>query len=89
MEQETTYQPIEPDLEFVLHPKSKYTDIDMELKVHLWDEGALTCNYFSVNFDREDIEALYTYLCLVTGKINIEHPKVQELIKGGVILKYE
>lgn len=60
---------IEPDLSFILNPQKKLPtdsiiDIDVELRVHLWNDG-LTANYISLYFDRKDIEEFYDYLRLV------------------------
>ena len=41
---------------------SEIQDIDIELRVNLWD-GGLTSNYFSMILDRKDIECfIYTYV---------------------------
>ena len=72
LEEEVNYKCIEPDFEFTFSPKydvrndpdviwvksgNEIRDIEMKLKVNLWNEG-LTCNYFSTTFNKEEIEIL-------------------------------
>lgn len=81
-----SYDCIEPDFEFIFNPKYDDIDIDMELRVYLYNP-MLTCNYFSVLFNRTQIEQLYTYLSLITKRINREDEKVKQLLKEGIITK--
>lgn len=93
------YECIEPDFNFIFNPKydlsndpsyvylqpgTEIVDIDMELKVNLWN-GGLTTNYFSTTFGRREIEQLYLYLSLITRKIKIEDLRVKKLIDSGII----
>ena len=67
----------EPDFEFVLKPQEvwydpvlkddppRVIDICMELNVYLWHKGA-TPTYFSMTFERKDIQRLYDYLVVVS-----------------------
>lgn len=90
---------IEPDFNFILtpqrdlrlDPKTLYVkpgceivDIDVEWKVSFWHDG-LTANYLSVSLDREDIENLLSYLRLVTGELIESDPKIQQLIRDGIL----
>ena len=90
---------IEPDFNFVLHPKRdlrddpEYTyvregyeisDIYMEWTTTFWNNG-LTDNYLSVTLDRDDIHILLGYLNYVTGKLNKQDPLIVELIKRDFI----
>ena len=75
---------IEPDLIFILNPKEKDIDINIEMKVNLW-HGGLTYNYFSTTFIREDIEKLYLYLSLISHKIEKDDIRIKELIKEGIL----
>ena len=99
MNEPKDYTCIEPDFEFVFSPKfdvrndpnclyakpgTEIIDIDLQLKVNLWDDG-LTNNYFSTTFGREEIEQLYTYLKLIAHRIQITDDNVQQLIKNGII----
>lgn len=85
---------IEPDFNFILHPKRDkrndphYTyvregdeiiDIFMEWTVTFW-HGGLTDNYLSVTLDREDMEILLVYLNYITDKYKADHPEVVELV---------
>lgn len=86
---------IEPDFNFILHPKRdlredpKYTyvregyeiaDIYMEWTVTFWNEG-LTDNYLSVTLDREDMKVLLAYLKYVIGKFAARDPEISDLIQ--------
>lgn len=86
---------IEPDFNFILHPKRdlredpKYTyiregyeiaDIYMEWTVTFWNEG-LTDNYLSVTLDREDMKILLVYLNYVVGKYSADAQEVEDLIR--------
>lgn len=82
----TSYDCIEPDFEFIFNPKYNNIDIDLELRVYLYNP-LLTCNYFSVLFNREQIKELHTYLSLITNKYTEENDKVKELVKKGIITK--
>ncbi len=93
---------IEPDLSFVLNPQKDLTldpnytyvapgheiaDIVTDLRVHLWDAG-ITENYISLCFDREDIEALYFYLSLLTKQIKEDDPSIKKYIESDIIRVY-
>jgi len=98
IKEKKTYNFIEPDFEMDFYPKmystdpnliyikpgTEVADISMDLRVNLWSDG-LTGNYFSMSFDREDIEKFYTYLLLVTNKIDKNDEKVQKLIEAGTL----
>ena len=86
---------IEPDFNFILHPKRdlredpKYTyvrkgyeiaDIYMEWTVTFWNER-LTDNYLSVTLDRGDMNVLLVYLKYVIGKLNKADHEVEELVR--------
>ena len=90
---------IEPDFNFVLHPKRdlredpKYiyiregceiADIYMEWTTTFWSDG-LTANYLSVTLDRDDMRILLGYLNYVRGKLNKQDPLIAELIKRDFI----
>lgn len=99
MTESKEYGCIEPDFEFVFSPKfdvrndpnclyakpgTEIIDIDLQLKVNLWDDG-LTNNYFSTTFGREEIEQLYIYLMLISNRIKKDDEQVQKLIDKGII----
>ena len=101
LEKVEEYTCIEPDFEFVFSPKfdrrndpnclyvrpgCEIIDIDLQLKVNLWDDG-LTDNYFSTTFVRDEIEQLYLYLLLISDRIKIDDERVQNLINKGIIYK--
>lgn len=90
---------IEPDLSFILNPQKDLTldpnytyvapgheiaDIDAEVHVHLWN-GGLTSNFISLCFGREDIEALCSYLHLITKQIQSDDPTIKKLIDNDII----
>jgi hypothetical protein len=90
-----TIECIEPDFNFILHPKrdlrndSKYTyvrkgyemvDIYMDMKISFWHEG-LTDNFLSVTFDRNDLQYLRNYLYLVVGKLNWDDKCIADMLK--------
>ncbi len=94
-----TIECIEPDFNFVLHPKRdlrddpKYTyvakgheivDIFMEMKIFFWDEG-LTDNHLSIAFDRLDIQYLRNYLFLVMGKLGKADKEVNDMIEKDIL----
>ncbi|MBQ7255191.1 MAG: hypothetical protein IJS31_02960 [Oscillospiraceae bacterium] len=64
----------------------KDVDINMEMIVQFWCSGGLGANYFSMLFDRNDIEALYLYLCAETGEIAIDDVRIVKLLDAGVLL---
>lgn len=95
------YSCLEPDFEFILRPKfdvrnnpnliyvkpgNEIIDIDMELRVNLWNNG-LTCNYFSTSFYREEINNLYLYFSLISNKISLNDEKIKKLIDLGIIYR--
>lgn len=73
----------DPKLLFVKTGK-EIIDISMEIQVYLSNDG-LTANYFSTTLNREEIEAFYLYLSLITRKIDIENEKIQKLIYSGIL----
>lgn len=92
---------IEPDFQFVLHPKRdlrkdpKYAyikkgyeiaDIYMEMKIFFWDDG-LTDNFLSIKFYREDIQYLRNYLFLIIEKIDKNHQCIVDMIKKGILVE--
>lgn len=96
-----TIECIEPDFNFILHPKRdlrddpKYTyiqkgfeiaDIYMEMKIFFWHEG-LTDNHLSIAFDRLDIQYLRNYLFLVVGKLDKEDEEIVDMFEKGILVK--
>ena len=90
---------IEPDLTILLNPKIDLTttgkyeyiapghelkDCDANLQVYLWN-GWPTENYFSLCFDRSDLEKLLVYLRFVTGQIPLQSAEVQELLARDIM----
>lgn len=88
---------IEPDFEMTLYPKynlkdnshviyiqegKEIQDVYADVQVNLWNNG-LTCVNFGFTLDRDDLEILYKYLCLVSKTISKD--KVQNLIEQGII----
>lgn len=95
-----TIECIEPDFNFILHPKRdlrndpKYTyvqkgyeiaDIYMDMKIFFWYEG-LTDNFLSVTFDRTDLQYLRDYLFLIIGKIDKDNSVINEMVSKGILL---
>lgn len=96
-----TIECIEPDFNFILHPKRdlrndpKYTyiqkgyeiaDIYMDMKIFFWNEG-LTDNFLSVTFDRTDLQYLRNYLYLIIGKLNWNDKCIVDMLEKEIILK--
>lgn len=77
---------IEPDFSFVLSPSKNDLDIDMDWRVSFWDEGALTANYLSLAFDRDDIKYLLHYLMLVTGELTTEDPFIDQMMQKKLLV---
>ena len=92
---------VEPDFEFYLYTAKRlydipgevlyrdgFEDVDicMQMIVRFWFHGILGSNYFTMAFERNEIEALYTYLCMVTGKIKKDDKKIKKMLKDGLIL---
>lgn len=91
----------EPDLTFLLRPAKRYYsipgvryykggyrdyDIDMILTVSFWYRRAvLSSNEFRMFFDRDEINAFYCYLCLITNQLNKDSDEIRQLIKSGQI----
>lgn len=102
MKEKTYIELTEPDLAFILKPQYdvrknprvlyvreglEMIDASMTMEVHFWDdEGALTANYMSLDFDRDDIECLLHYLKLISGIENVNDKKIVKLINDGIIL---
>ena len=61
-------------------------DIDMEMRVRFWCKGGLGSNYFSMAFNRGEIQALHTYLQLVTKEIDAADDQVAKLMSAGIII---
>lgn len=95
-----TIECIEPDFNFILHPKRdlrndpKYTyiqkgyeiaDIYMDMKIFFWNEG-LTDNFLSITFDRTDLQYLRDYLLLIIGKMDKENSAIKEMVSKGILL---
>lgn len=95
----TEFVCIEPDFSFVLNPQQdvrlnprvlyvrsgfEMVDIDVEWKIAFWHDG-LTANYLSVFLDRDNIESLLSYLRLIMGEIKESDPKIQQLIRDGIL----
>ena len=93
------YECVEPDFTFILNPKKdlrndpevlyvrpgcEIVDIDAEWKISFWHDG-LTANYLSLSLDRGDIENLLYYLRLITGELKEDDPKIQHLIRDGIL----
>lgn len=51
---------IEPDLEFKI-----YTNELVDLRVNLFEDGALSPNYYNLCFDKEEIKKIYEYIIKV------------------------
>ena len=96
-----TIECIEPDFNFILHPKRdlrndpKYTyvqegyeieDIYMDMKISFWN-GGLTDNFLSVRFDRNDIQYFRNYLLWVIGKVDKKDAEILDMIKNGILLE--
>lgn len=94
-----TIECIEPDFNFILHPKRdlrndpKYTyikkgyeiaDIYLEMKIFFWN-GGLTDNYLSLTFDRNDIQYLKNYLLWVTGERHKNDSEIVDMISKGIL----
>ena len=82
----TKLEGIEPDFTFIFNPKNhdKQIDINMEMKVALWNEG-FSANSIITTFDRDNIEKLYLYLSLVTNKVDSNDLRIRKLIEKGII----
>lgn len=91
---------MEPDFYLILHPKRdlrddpkvlyispghETEDIKMEWRVSFWNEG-LTKNHLTVSLGRGEIEALFIYLRLVSGRLSESDPAVEELIERNIIV---
>lgn len=91
----------EPDLAFILKPQFdvresekilyvregfEMIDVSMKMEIHFWDDGVLTANYLSLDFDREDIENMLHYLKLVSGREIDTDEVIVKLIEDGIIL---
>ena len=102
IEKESYFELTEPDLAFILKPRFdvrenenvlyvrkgfEIIDISMTMEVHFWDnEGTLTANYMSLDFDRDNIECLLHYLKLVSGRENVDDESIVKLIEEGIVL---
>ncbi len=95
-----TIECIEPDFNFILHPKRdlrndpKYTyiqkgyeiaDIYMEMKIFFWYDG-LTDNHLCIAFDRTDIQYLRNYLFLIVGKIGKDDKDIKDMFEKGILV---
>ena len=93
---------VEPDITFLLHPQKDLTldpsfiyvapehkieDINTDIHIHLWN-GVLTENYISLRLGRKDMEALQSYLKLITHQIKMDDPSIKKLMESDIIRKY-
>lgn len=90
---------LEPDFVFALHPKEdvrnnptivyvrpghEIVDIDVDMEIAFWHEG-LTANRLILSFDREEINALWLYLCMISGTIDKQDSSIQALSVSGYL----
>ena len=101
LEKDCTVKFIEPDLQFNLRIAIRlydvpgkilysngYVDVDIEADfvIHFWCSGGVESNAFNMYMDRQEINALYTYLRFVTGKIALDDTDIVSLIQKGMLL---
>lgn len=101
LEKDCTVKFIEPDLQFNLRIAKRlydvpgkiiyrngYVDVDIEADfvIHFWFSWGLESNAFNMYMDRQEINALYTYLRFVTGKIALDDTDIVSLIQKGMLL---
>lgn len=101
LEKDCTVKFIEPDLQFNLRIAKRlydvpgkiiyrngYVDVDIEADfvIHFWCSWGLGTNAFNMYMDRQEINALYTYLRFVTGKIALDDTDIVSLIQKGMLL---
>lgn len=67
-----------------INPGHEMVDIGIEWQVYFWHQG-LTGNYLTVTLGREEITALYCYLCLISGMLSPDDPGVRALIQANII----
>ena len=60
MKEDESISFIEPDLEFKI-----YTNELVDLRVNLFEDGALSPNYYNLCFDKEEIKKIYEYIIKV------------------------
>lgn len=95
LEEDCTVEFAEPDLQFDLHVakrkplydnKSMDLDIDADFVIQFWDADGLGSNTFRMYMNRAEMEAFYTYLSYVTGKIAPDDEGIVSFIEKGMIL---
>ena len=101
LEADLSVEFLEPDLQFDLRiAKRLYdvpgkityrngymdVDIDADFIIHFWCSDGLGDNKFSMNMNREELEALHLYLRYVTGMIDKNDSKIQSLLEKGLLL---
>ncbi len=101
LEEDCTVNFIEPDLQFNLRVAKRlydvpgkmlyrngYVDADIEADfvIRFWCSGVLGTNTFKMYMERQEINALYTYLRFVTGKIALDDTDIVSLIQKGMLL---
>lgn len=101
LEEDLTIDFYEPDLQFdVRIAKRLYdvpgkityrngymdVDIDADFIIQFWCSDGLGQNKFSMNMNREELEALHLYLQLVMGIVDKNDSKNQSLFEKGLLL---
>lgn len=51
----------------------------MEWIVFFWNDGCLTNNYLSMEFDRDDIEHLSNYIKMIMGSIDMQSKTIADV----------
>lgn len=79
---------IEPDFFLNLYPNQEnQSEPSAEWKIYFWDkEKELTANHLSLIFGRMEIEALWSYLEIVRGKLSQKDATAQKLIEKKILL---
>lgn len=83
--EENSFECIEPDFTFIFHPEKNGVSSDMDLQITFWDDGALSANFLSLCFSKEDMEKLLVYLRMVTGEVSMEDQQVKLLCTKGIL----
>ena len=86
-----TIEFIEPDLVFILEPSEKAKNGLVDMRVNLFQDGALSADYYNLCLDIEEVKQIMGYLNNVIPTVNIENDTYKNINDSYciVLVKYD
>lgn len=63
---------IEPDLEFILYPFKTKEDVLVDFRIHLFQDGVLSADFYNLCLDRKEIKQIVYYLNEILPTVEIK-----------------